>query len=82
MRHDQAHLFAGALVALLDFWRCEVMPGRRDIHVLTTERRLRSRKVRAFLDYLFASLSPHPPWDRWREATLTDSGRSSGQPSH
>ncbi len=69
-------LESGALVALLDVWRCEVMPGRRDIHVLTTERRLRSRKVRAFLDYLFASLSPVPPWDRWREARLTDSGRS------
>lgn len=57
-------LKTGALVALLDSWRCEVMPGRRDIHVLTTERRLRSRKVRAFLDYLFESLAPVPPWDR------------------
>ncbi|QJQ94187.1 MULTISPECIES: LysR family transcriptional regulator [Halomonadaceae] len=61
-------LESGALVALLESWRCEVMPGRRDIHVLTTERRLRSRKVRAFLDYLFESLDPVPPWDRWREA--------------
>ena len=57
-------LKTGALVALLDSWRCEVMPGRRDIHVLTTERRLRSRKVRVFLDYLFGSLAPIPPWDR------------------
>lgn len=57
-------LKTGALVALLESWRCEVMPGRRDIHVLTTERRLRSRKVRVFLDYLFESLAPIPPWDR------------------
>lgn len=63
-------LTSGALVALLDSWRCEVMPGRRDIHVLTTERRLRSHKVRAFLDYLFESLGPLPPWDRWRERIL------------
>jgi DNA-binding transcriptional LysR family regulator len=34
-------LKAGALVALLESWRCEVMPGSSDIHVLTTERRLR-----------------------------------------
>ncbi|MEA2117284.1 LysR family transcriptional regulator [Halovibrio sp. HP20-50] len=56
-------LKAGTLVTLLEYWRCEVMPGRRDIHVLTTERRLRSRKVRVFLDYLFESLTPLPPWD-------------------
>ncbi|MEC4768342.1 LysR family transcriptional regulator [Halomonas sp. CUBES01] len=60
-------LKTGALVALLEPWRCEVVPGRRDIHVLTTERRLRSRKVRIFLDYLFESLDPLPPWERWRE---------------
>ncbi|WP_083005382.1 LysR family transcriptional regulator [Halomonas sp. GT] len=60
-------LKAGTLVALLEYWRCEVMPGRRDIHVLTTERRLRSRKVRVFLDYLFESLAPLPPWDCWRK---------------
>lgn len=59
-------LRSGALVALLDSWRCEVNPGRRDIHVLTSERRLRSPKVRAFLDYLFESLAPLPPWDEWR----------------
>ncbi|UQG61185.1 LysR family transcriptional regulator [Marinobacter sp. M3C] len=63
-------LKSGALVALLDFWRCEVNPGRRDIHVLTTERRLRSHKVRVFLNYLFESLGPLPPWDRWREGML------------
>lgn len=60
-------LESGALVALLKSWRCEVMPGRRDIHVLTTERRLRSHKVRAFLDYLFETLGPRPPWERWQE---------------
>ncbi|MGP5308932.1 LysR substrate-binding domain-containing protein [Vreelandella alkaliphila] len=60
-------LQSGALVALLDAWRCEVMPGHRDIHVLTPQRRLRSRKVRAFLDYLFESVGPLPTWDRWRE---------------
>ncbi|MFL1453138.1 LysR substrate-binding domain-containing protein [Marinobacter sp. GN3S48] len=57
-------LKSGALVPLLDSWRCEVNPGRRDIHVLTTERRLRSHKVRAFLDYLFESVGHVPPWDR------------------
>ncbi|CAM3634514.1 LysR substrate-binding domain-containing protein [Halomonas casei] len=52
-----------SLIAVLKPWPCEVMPGRRDIHVLTTERRLRTPKVSAFLDYLFASISPKPPWD-------------------
>ncbi len=60
-------LSRGELVPLLEAWRGEVMPGRRDIHVLTTERRLRTRKVRAFLDYLRESLAPRPAWDRWRE---------------
>jgi DNA-binding transcriptional LysR family regulator len=59
-------LSRGELVPLLKAWRGEVMPGRRDIHVLTTERRLRTRKVRAFLDYLRESLAPQPAWDRWR----------------
>lgn len=40
------------------------MPGRRDIHVLTTERRLRTRKVRAFLDYVSEAILPTPLWDR------------------
>lgn len=57
-------LKSGALVPLLDSWHCEVNLGRRDINVLTTERRLRSNKVRAFLDYLFESLGHAPPWDR------------------
>lgn len=52
-----------SLIAVLKPWPCEVMSGRRDIHVLTTERRLRTPKVSAFLDYLFASISPKPPWD-------------------
>lgn len=69
-------LKSGALVALLGSWRCEVNPGRRDIHVLTSERRLRSHKVRAFLDYLFESLGPLPPWDRWREG-MVDQGFTS-----
>lgn len=69
-------LESGALIALLESWRCEVMPGRRDIYVLTTGRRLRSHKVHAFLDYLFESLSPLPPWDRWHEAMLTGSASS------
>ncbi|WP_277810309.1 LysR family transcriptional regulator [Chromohalobacter canadensis] len=60
-------LSKGELVPLLEAWRGEVMPGHRDIHVLTTERRLRTRKVRAFLDYLRESLEPRPSWDRWRE---------------
>ena len=60
-------LACGELVPLLEAWRGEVMPGRRDIHVLTTERRLRTRKVRAFLDYLRESLGPRPAWDQWRE---------------
>lgn len=52
-----------SLIAVLKLWEGEVMPGRRDIHVLTTERRLKTPKVSAFLDYLFASISPKPPWD-------------------
>ncbi|WP_077529735.1 LysR family transcriptional regulator [Vreelandella utahensis] len=58
-------LVSGELVPVLKAWHCEVMPGCRDLYVLTSERRLRARKVRAFLDFLFESLSPQPPWDCW-----------------
>lgn len=64
-------LAEGKLIALLETWRCEVMPGRRDIHVLTTERRLRAPKVQAFMEYLLDVVSPIPPWDRWRDDRLT-----------
>ncbi|MEC8916968.1 MAG: hypothetical protein VX796_05030 [Pseudomonadota bacterium] len=40
------------------------MPGRRDIHVLIAEHRLRTRKVRAFLDYVSEAILPTPLWDR------------------
>ncbi|WP_110685219.1 LysR family transcriptional regulator [Salinicola aestuarinus] len=66
-------LARGELVPLLQDWRSEVVPGRRDLHVLTTERRLRTRKVRAFLDYLQAALTPLPPWDRWRDESVLPS---------
>ncbi len=57
----------GELIAVLEGWRCEVMPGIRDIHVLTTERRLRARKVHVFIDYLIEAVNPVPPWDLWRD---------------
>ncbi|TVP55803.1 MAG: LysR family transcriptional regulator [Halomonadaceae bacterium] len=60
-------LAQGTLVALLAQWRAEVMPGRRELYVLTRERQLKTPKVRAFMDYLLATMSPSPPWDRWRE---------------
>ncbi|MEX0605590.1 MAG: LysR substrate-binding domain-containing protein [Marinobacter sp.] len=55
-------LAGGALMALLEAWRAEVMPGRRELYVLTPERRLRARKVRAFMDYLFEAVPPIAPW--------------------
>ena len=57
-------LSRGELVPLLEAWRGEVMPGRRDIHVLIAEHRLRTRKVRAFLDYVSEAILPTPLWDR------------------
>ncbi|WP_346799349.1 LysR family transcriptional regulator [Halomonas sp. Bachu 37] len=60
-------LAKGSLVALLEAWRGEVMPGRRELYVLTPERRLKAFKVRAFMDFLLETVSPLPPWDRWRE---------------
>ncbi|WP_189443800.1 LysR family transcriptional regulator [Salinicola rhizosphaerae] len=62
-------LATGALVPLLPAWQAEVVPKRRDIHVLTTERRMSARKVRAFMDYLFDELQPQPPWDRWQRSS-------------
>ncbi|TVP49754.1 MAG: LysR family transcriptional regulator [Halomonas sp.] len=58
-------LTSGALLPVLEAWRCEVMPGRRDIHVLYTKRRLHTRKVSAFLDHLFETVGSTPLWDRW-----------------
>lgn len=60
-------LASGTLLPLLEAWRCEVVPGRRDIHVLYAQRRLHTRKVSAFLDHLFEMVGPTPRWDRWRE---------------
>jgi DNA-binding transcriptional LysR family regulator len=60
-------LAKGALVPLLEGWRGEVMPGRRELYVLTPERRIKTLKVRTFMDYLFEVVSPLPPWDRWQE---------------
>ncbi|WGI25842.1 LysR family transcriptional regulator [Halomonas alkaliantarctica] len=60
-------LASGKLLPLLEAWRCEVVPGRRDIHVLYAQRRLHTRKVSAFLDHLFEMVGPTPDWDRWRE---------------
>jgi len=60
-------LASGKLLPLLDAWRCEVVPGRRDIHVLYAQRRMHTRKVSAFLDHLFEMVGPTPHWDRWRE---------------
>ncbi|PAU74869.1 LysR family transcriptional regulator [Halomonas salipaludis] len=60
-------LAQGSLMALLESWRGEVMPGRRKLYVLTRERQLRIPKLRAFMEYLFEAMSPCPPWDRWRE---------------
>ncbi|MBL1270486.1 MAG: LysR family transcriptional regulator [Halomonas sp.] len=60
-------LASGKLLPLLEAWRCEVVPGRRDIHVLYAQRRLHTRKVSAFLDHLFEMVGPMPRWDRWRE---------------
>lgn len=60
-------LASGALLPLLEAWHSEVMPGRRDIHVLYAQRRMHTRKVSAFLDHLFETVGPTPPWDRWRE---------------
>ncbi|WP_275286758.1 LysR family transcriptional regulator [Halomonas elongata] len=60
-------LATGALVAMLEPWHCEVMPGHRELYVLTPERRLKAPKVRAFMDFLLEEVSPSPPWDRWQE---------------
>lgn len=60
-------LARGALVEVLQPWRCEVMPGRRDLYVLTRERRLSTPKVKAFMQHLFETVTPVPPWDRWSE---------------
>lgn len=60
-------LASGTLVALLEAWRSEVMPGQRELYVLTSERRLRAPKVRAFMDFVLEEVLPFPPWDCWRE---------------
>ncbi len=75
-------LASAALLPVLEGWRCEVVPGRRDLHVLYAQRRLHTRKVRAFLDHLFETIGTTAHWDRWRErqdsrsaASQTSAGR-------
>ncbi|PRY60179.1 LysR family transcriptional regulator [Vreelandella songnenensis] len=60
-------LASKALIPVLETWRGEVAPTRRDIHVLYAQRHADTRKIRAFLDHLFQTLWPTPAWDRWRE---------------
>ncbi|MBH3341169.1 LysR family transcriptional regulator [Pseudomonas mendocina] len=60
-------LAKGALVALLEAWRCEVMPGRRELYVLTRERQLRTPKVQVFMDFLLQTVADGAPWDRWHD---------------
>ncbi|MCB8889043.1 LysR family transcriptional regulator [Vreelandella malpeensis] len=55
-----------ALLPVLEAWRGEVAPIRRDIHVLYGQRRLTAPKVSAFLAHLFEEMGDVPPWDRWQ----------------
>lgn len=61
-------LAKGTLVTLLENWRCEVMPGRRELYVLTREGQITTPKVKAFMDYLTEAVTPIAPWDRWRDS--------------
>lgn len=65
-------LASGSLLPILEGWECEVMPGRRDMHVLYAQRRLHTRKVGAFLEHLFEVVGTTPPWDRWRERDVVN----------
>lgn len=58
-------LARGALVPLLAGWESAVEPRRQAIHLIYPENRLRSPKVRVFLDHLFARVGTPPYWDRW-----------------
>ncbi|WP_445621527.1 LysR substrate-binding domain-containing protein [Kushneria sp. Sum13] len=62
---DEA-LTSRQLVPLLSGWRCEVVPEQRMIHVLTTDGRLRTPKVAAFMSYLQDVIGDAPSWDKWQ----------------
>ncbi len=61
-------LASGTLVSVLESWRCEVTPGRRELYLLTRERQITAPKVKAFVDYLSDAVTPVAPWDRWRDS--------------
>ncbi|GAB3674278.1 LysR family transcriptional regulator [Salinisphaera aquimarina] len=62
-----AELAAGTLQPLLPDWDKEITPQPQTIHVVAPGKRLRSRTVSLFMDYLFDCVGEIPPWDRWAE---------------
>ena len=58
----------GTLCPVLDDWQWEVAAETRSIHMLYAQPRLRPPKVRAFVDYVLATVGDPPSWDRWANA--------------
>jgi len=61
-----APLRSGQLVPILADWQASEDPQPPGIHVIYPENRLRSTKVRLFLEDLFARVGSPPIWDDWR----------------
>lgn len=50
-------------VKLLPKWLCTVEPYTVGIHLVSPENRIRSKKVRIFLDFIFKEIGSLPYWD-------------------
>ncbi|TWI55618.1 DNA-binding transcriptional LysR family regulator [Pseudomonas duriflava] len=60
-------LRSGALVPLLTEWEGSEELETNAIHLIYPENRLRSTKVKVFLDFLFEYLGDPPYWDAWQQ---------------
>jgi DNA-binding transcriptional LysR family regulator len=61
---SQGSFRSGALVELLPGWTGSIEVNPSQIHLLSPENRLRSRKVRAVTDFLLAAIGSPPYWDQ------------------
>jgi DNA-binding transcriptional LysR family regulator len=59
-------LRAGGLTPILETYEALGEATREGIHAIYPENRLRSQKVAAFLEYLFAKIGEQPYWDHER----------------
>ena len=76
------HLADGSLTPLLPAWRGAMSATPSQMHLISPENRLRSRKVRAVWDFLLEAIGSPPFWDRGEDAPTGDLGSNLAHGQH